>query len=77
MDTEKMVKEAFGHALKPVLESSCFEDWFWDYMYDNDIMLTIVNTKEEEHFYDEVADIKKEIIEKTLDNLKKSGIIIM
>lgn len=77
MDTEKLVKKAFGFALKEVLETTYFNDWFWDYLYGYEDVIAITDSEKEEQFYDLVADIKKEIIKKTLDNLSKSDIIIL
>ncbi len=77
MDTEKLAKEAFGFALKKVLETTYFNDWFWDYLYGYADVIAITESDKEEWFYDLIADIKKEIVEKTLDNLSKSDIIIL
>ena len=77
MDTEKLAKQAFGSALKEILDSSYFNDWFWDYLYGYEEVIAIADSEKEEWFYDVVGDIKKEIAEKTLDNLSKSDIIIL
>lgn len=77
MNTEKLVKKAFGFALKEVLKTTYFNDWFWDYLYDDEDVIAITSGEKEEQFYDLIADLKEEIIEKTLDNLSKSDIIIL